>query len=79
MELVSGTSFIQILSNLFSKIFSEVFAPILLELLQIYAKYILTIFWSIYSEWLLGIFVALCSLVDKIGRASCRERVCQYV
>ena len=64
MELVSGTSFIQILSNLFSKIFSEVFAPILLELLQIYAKYILTIFWSIYSEWLLGIFVALCSLVD---------------
>lgn len=64
MELVSGTSFVQLLSNLFSKIFSEVFAPVLTEILHMYAEYVLTLIWSFYSEWLLGIFVALCSLVD---------------
>ena len=67
MEIVLGTSFVQMLSQLFSKIFSEVFVPILTEILHLYIEYVLTIFWAFWSEWLLGLFVAVCSLVDFLG------------
>lgn len=64
MEYVAGASFVEILSGIFSKIFSEVFAPILTEILHMYIEYVFTIWWAFLSEWLLGLFVALCTLVD---------------
>ena len=37
------------------------------EILHLYIEYVLTIFWAFWSEWLLGLFVAVCSLVDFLG------------
>lgn len=64
MEIVLGKSFIDILCDLFSKIFSNVFVPVVSEILHMYVEYVLTILWAYWSEWLLGLFVALCTLVD---------------
>ena len=64
MELVAGVSFVELLSTVFSTLFSQVFAPVLTKILHMYIEYVLTIFWAFWSEWLLGLFIALCSLVD---------------
>ncbi len=64
MELVAGVSFVELLSTVFSTLFSQVLAPVLTKILHMYIEYVLTIFWAFWSEWLLGLFIALCSLVD---------------
>ena len=66
MEYVYLVSFIEALQGIFVTIFQEVFAPVLQDILEVFVKYLTTMIWSFYSEWLMAVFVVLCSLVDFV-------------
>ena len=51
------------------------FKPILTDILEVFINYFMSVIWSMWSEWLLGILAIVCSLVDfveNILRASAR-------
>lgn len=64
--IILENSFVDILSQIFYTLLSDVFAPILKEILNLYMEYVLTVFFSIWCEFLLGIFNVLCGLVDFV-------------
>ena len=66
MEYVYLVSFLEALQGIFITIFQEVFTPVLQDILEVFVKYATSIFWSIYSEWMLGLLVVLCSLIDFV-------------
>jgi len=61
-----GTSFIEGLQNIFRTIFTNVFAPILTDILHVFTEYVVSVIWSMFSEWLLALLTVLCSLVDFV-------------
>lgn len=66
MQYVYLNVFVNKLSALFEFIFDEIFSPILTDILAIFSNYFFNVIWNMWSEVLIGIFVALCSLVDFI-------------
>lgn len=66
MEYAYLNAFVNALSALFEMIFSKVFAPILTDILEFFSNYIFNVLWNMWSEVLIGVFVALCSLIDFI-------------
>lgn len=59
-----ANSFVEALQGIFQTVLEKVFTPILTEILQIFINYMTNVIWTLWSEWLIAIFVLLCSLVD---------------
>ncbi|WP_251492479.1 Mbov_0396 family ICE element transmembrane protein [Otoolea muris] len=59
-----GISFIESIMHIFRVIFEEVFSPVLKNILEVFVEYVISVIWSMWSEWLLALFTILCSLVD---------------
>ena len=59
--------FINALCTLFELIFNNVLSPILTDILTLYVNYYTNILWILFSDLLLGLFIAVCTLVDFIG------------
>jgi len=59
--------FINALCSLFELIFDNVLSPILTEILTVYVNYVTNVIWILLSDLLLGLFIAVCTLVDFIG------------
>ena len=59
--------FINALCTLFELIFNNVLSPILTEILTIYVNYYTNVIWILLADVLLGLFIAVCTLVDFIG------------
>ena len=59
--------FVNALCTLFELIFNNVLSPILTEILTIYVNYYTNVIWILLADVLLGLFIAVCTLVDFIG------------
>ncbi len=66
MQYAYLNAFVNALSALFEFIFDDIFAPILADILEVSINFFLNIIWNLWSEFLIGLFVALCSLVDFV-------------
>lgn len=66
MEYAYLNVFVNALSRLFEVIFEDIFSPILSDILQVFSNFFVNVIWNLLSEYLIGLFVALCSLVDFI-------------
>lgn len=58
--------FVEKLQELFGTIFKTIFAPILSDVLEIFINYVTSIIWNLWSEYLIGIFSALCAMIDFV-------------
>lgn len=59
-----ASSFVEALQGIFQTILEKVFAPILTDILQIFINYFTNVIWTLFSEWLIAVFILVCSLVD---------------
>lgn len=61
-----SNSFIELLQGIFRTIFEQVFTPILKDILQVFIEYFTSVIWAMWAEFLLAIFILICSLVDFV-------------
>lgn len=66
MQYVYLNAFVNALSRMFEFIFDEILSPILTDILTVFVEVVLNVIWVLLAELLLGLFTALCSLIDFI-------------
>lgn len=58
--------FVNALSALFEFIFTDILGPILKDVFTVFVNFFTNVIWNLLSEFLIGLFLMLCSLVDFI-------------
>lgn len=66
MEYAYLNVFVNALSAMFEFIFHDVLSPILTEILQLFVNFFTNVIWVLLSKLILGLFIAVCSLVDFV-------------
>lgn len=60
-------TFINALCTLFEFIFNNVLSDILFDILTLYVNYYTNVLWILFSDLILGVYIAVCTLIDFIG------------